>query len=150
MDLLAELAVIAEQVQVELGVRPTEDDWADAREELVHVFLHEACHAALSNAAPWIHDLPDEQHTAVDEVVARLLEDHMARRLGLYAHTPRQHVRELEMYPVRISVDQYAHLAAMWKAPYGPGKDLDGMARYVWRLLFPKAKDHTLHAQATL
>jgi len=94
MEILVELAAIAEQVESELGVRPTEDDWADAREELVHVFLHEACHAALSNAAPWIHDLPDKQHTAVDEVVARLLEDHVARRLGLYAHTPGQHAHE--------------------------------------------------------
>jgi hypothetical protein len=140
VELLDELATIAEQVRAELGVRPTAADWADAREELMHVFLHEACHAALSNAAPWIHDLPDEQHTAVDEVVARLLEDHMARRLGLYAHTPQQHVHELEMYPVRISVEQYAHLTATWRASYGPSKDLDGMARYTQRHLFSQAK----------
>jgi hypothetical protein len=146
VELWAELAEIAAQVEFELGVRPAQADWADAREELVHVFLHEACHAALSSAAPWIHDLPDEQHTAVDEVVARLLEDHMARRLGLYAHTPRQHVRELKLYPVRISVEQYAHLAASWKAAYGPSKDLDGMARYTKRHLFPQAKGLTLQA----
>jgi hypothetical protein len=40
MEILVELAAIAEQVESELGVRPTEDDWADARGELVHVFLH--------------------------------------------------------------------------------------------------------------
>jgi hypothetical protein len=136
VELLAELAVIAEQVQAELGVRPTEADWADAREELVHVFLHEACHAALSNAAPWIHDLPDEQHTAVDEVVARLLEDHMARRLGLYTHTPKQHVHELEMYPVSISIEQYIHLAGLWKERFSQDKDLGGMAQSTLNVLF--------------
>ena len=137
MEILAELAAVSDQVQTEFGVHPTEVDWAEAREELVHVFLHEACHAALSAAAPWVHDLADEQHTAVDEVMARLLEDHMARRLGLFAHTPRQHVRELGMYPVRISVEQYAHLADKWKERFGPHKDLDGMAQYVRRSLFP-------------
>jgi hypothetical protein len=146
VDVLAELAAISEQVQAELGVCPSEADWADAREELVHVFLHEACHAALSCAAPWVHDLPDRQHTAVDEVVARLLEDHMARQLGLFAHTPRQHVRELEMYPVRISVEQYAHLAEMWKGAFGPKKDLGGMAHQARDYLFPKAGGLTLQA----
>jgi hypothetical protein len=141
MEILAELAAIAAQVQAELGVRPTEGDWADAREELAHVFLHEACHAALSNGAPWVHDLPDEQHTAVDEVVARLLEDHMARRLGLYAHTPRQHVQELELYPVRISVEQYASLAGLWQERYSPDKDLAGIARSTLNLLFAGAMD---------
>jgi hypothetical protein len=72
----------------------------------------------------------------VDEVVARLLEDHMACRLGLYAHTPQQHVRELEMYPVRISVEQYAHLADMWQERYSQDRDLGGMANLALNVLF--------------
>ena len=77
MAILAELEAISNQVQAEFGLCLSKADWADARAELIHVFLHEACHAALSSAAPWIDQLPEED-TAVDEVVARLLEDQMA------------------------------------------------------------------------
>ena len=138
VQLLDELRSILARVETELDVHLTGADWAEARVELIHVFVHEACHAALSSAAPWVHALSDEQHTAVDEVTARLLEDQIAQRLDLYVHAPEQHVRELNAYPVRITVDQYKHLRDAWRRRYGPSNDLDGIARYVLAYLYPQ------------
>ena len=137
MKLLGELAEIVEQIESELDLHLTDEDFADGQDEIVHIFLHESCHAALSNRVPWIHDVTDEQHTAVDEILARLLEDHMSSLLGLPAHTPEQHVHELGMYPVRITVEQYEHLRTGWQQRYGPDKDLEGMATYTLNYLLP-------------
>lgn len=137
MKLLDELTAIVGQLESKLDVHLTDDDFADGHDEIVHVFLHEACHAALSNRVPWIHNLTDEQHTALDEVLARLLEDRMSSLQGLPTHTPEQHVRELGMYPVRITAKQYEHLRTAWQQQYGPTKDLAGMATYTLNHLFP-------------
>jgi len=99
MKLLDELHGIVERIEVETGIHLEDVDFADGREEIVHVFLHEACHAAISNKVPWIHDLIDEQYTIVDGVLARLLENEICLILGMPAHSSEEHVRELEMYP---------------------------------------------------
>jgi len=99
MKLLDELHGIVERIEVETGIHLGDVDFADGREEIVHVFLHEACHAAISNKVPWIHDLIDEQYTIVDGVLARLLENEICLILGMPAHSSEEHVRELEMYP---------------------------------------------------
>ena len=137
MKLLDELAEIVEQIESELNVHLMDEDIADGQDEIIHIFLHEACHAALSNRVPCIHDLTDEQHAAVDEILARLLEDRMSLLLQLPAHTPEQQVRELGMYPARITVEQYEHLRSKWQQRYGPVKDLAGMATYTLNYLFP-------------
>jgi hypothetical protein len=136
MRLFDDLSAILKHVEAELDLQLTENDLADGWDDIAHVFLHETCHAALAHAAPWVLDLPDEQHTAVDEVVARLIEDQMARQLGLYVHTPEQHVHELGGYPVHITVEQYTHLRDRWQEQHEPVKDLAGIARYTLHYLF--------------
>lgn len=111
-------------------------DFVDGREEIVHVFLHEACHAAISNKVPWIHDLIDEQHTVVDEVLIRLLENKICLILGMPAHSSEEHVRELEMYYVEITVEQFEHLNKQWQQQCEPRKDLEGMGYCILNHLF--------------
>ena len=136
LKLLDEIAEIVEQIESELDVHLTDEDFAGGHDEIVHIFLHESSHAALSNRVPWIHNLTDEQHTAVDEILARLLEDHISSLMGLPVHTPQQHVHELGMYPVRITVEQYEHLRTVCNS-YMADKDLEGMATYTLNYLFP-------------
>ncbi|NLU41051.1 MAG: hypothetical protein GXX08_02480 [Firmicutes bacterium] len=52
-------------------------------------FLYEACHAAVLRCVPWIDDLDEDEHTALDEVLARLLETEVADLIGLFAHSLR-------------------------------------------------------------
>lgn len=137
MKLLDEIANTIKHVETEFDVKLDDDNFANGREEILHIFLHETCHAALANRAPWIHDLDEEQHTAIDEIVARLLEDHTASSLGLPAHTPEDHVFELGMYPVQVTAEQYKHLRTEWQRRYQPDKDLEGMASYTRNYLFP-------------
>lgn len=137
MKLLDELANIIHRLEAEMDVRLTDEDFADGHQEIIHVFLHEACHAAVSNSVSWIHDLSDKQHTALDEILARLLENQMSILLGYSTHTPQEHIHELSMYPVKIKPKQWEYLSKQWKQRYGPKKDLGGMAKHVLDYLFP-------------
>ena len=130
LKLLDDLAAIIRQIESALGLRLTDQDFADGREEVLHVFLHESCHAAVSHAAPWIHDLDDRDHTALDELPVRLLEEEIGRALGLFVHTPEEQVRELARYPVMMTVEQYGHLRRRWREAYWPAQDIEGMATY--------------------
>ena len=65
LKLLDEIAEIVEQIESELDVHLTDEDFAGGHDEIVHIFLHESSHAALSNRVPWIHNLTDEQHTCL-------------------------------------------------------------------------------------
>ena len=116
MKLLDDLADVVRHIESVLDVDLSDEEFVDP--EFMHVFLHEACHAGVSKCVPWIHDLNDEAHTAIDEIMARLLETEVAPKFGLYVHTPEEHVRELVRYPVQISVDQYRHLCSQWQKRY--------------------------------
>lgn len=142
MKLLDELHEIIKRIEVETGIHLEDVDFADDHEEIVHVFLHETCHAAISNRIPWIHDLTDEQHTVVDEVLARLLENTISPILEMPNHMSEEHVRELEMYPVKITVEQFKHLNKQWQQQYKPRKDLEGMGYYILNHLFPGNRIH--------
>jgi hypothetical protein len=128
MKLFDELRDVVRHVETTLAVRLTDANFADAREELLHVFLHEACHAAVSNRVPWIHDLPEREHTALDEVMARLLETELAPRLNLHVHTIEEHARELEMYGLSVPVETLERLDATWRERHRKTWDLPGMA----------------------
>jgi hypothetical protein len=130
LKLLAELRAIVRQIESALDLRLKDQDFAHGQEEILHVFLHEACHAAVCHAVPWIHDLDERAHTALDEILARLLEEEIGLALGLFVHTPEEPVRELARYPVAITVEQYEHLHRRWRQHYWPGRDVEGLATY--------------------
>lgn len=130
LKLLDDLADIVREIESALGVHLTDQNFKDGRSEIVHIFLHESCHAALSKCVPWIHDLDDNAHTALDEILARLLEEKTAIALSLTPHSSMEQVRELSHYPVEITVGQYEHLQGECQKRYWPTKDIEGMARY--------------------
>ena len=128
---IRDLIAIRDTVASAFSITLTDGDFEYGRDEIVHVFLHETCHAAVSALVPWIHRLDEEEHTALDEILARLVEETIGLSLGLPAHTPEEQVRELVRYPVAISIDQYLHLRNDWRERYWPERDLKGMARCV-------------------
>jgi len=135
LKLLDDLTNIIREIESSLSVHLTDEDFRDGRDETVHIFLHEACHAAVSNCAPWIHELDDSDHTALDEVLARLLEEKIGLLLGLAVHTSEEQVRELRHYPVSITVEQYERLRREWQQKYWPARDVEGMATYTLNYL---------------
>lgn len=82
MQIIDELLHIIQQIESALDIQLTGQDFADGRNEIVHIFLHESCHAAVSRIAPWIHDLEEHEHTALDEILARLLESTIGSQLN--------------------------------------------------------------------
>lgn len=138
LKLFDDLTNIIREIESALGVHLTDENFKDGRDEIVHIFLHEACHAAVSNCLPWIHELDDSDHTALGEVLARLLEEEIGLALGLAVHTSEEQVRELMHYPVRITVEQYEHLRRKWQQQYWPAKDIAGMATYTLNYLRQK------------
>jgi predicted Zn-dependent protease len=79
--------------------------------------------------------LEESDHTALDEILARLLEEKIGLALGLAVHTSEEQVRELMHYPVKITVEQYEHLRRKWQQQYWPAKDVGRMATYTLNYL---------------
>ena len=128
--ILEKMARINDLIDATLGIELTDEDFSDGREELLHIYCHEACHAALAHCVPWLHDLPESEHTLVDEVLARLLEKVFAPRLGLFLHSDDEFLVELSMYPVDLPSGTFERLDAAWQSTFWPRQDLAGMAVY--------------------
>lgn len=128
LALLESLARINAEIGSALGIRLTEQDFADGRDELLHIYCHEACHAALAHFVPWLANLPEEEHTLVDETLARLLEKEFAPSLGLYLPSDEAFLVELSMYPMDLKRGTFRQLCEVWAAAFWPRRDLAGMA----------------------
>ncbi len=135
LKLLDDLGNILRKIEATFDVHLTDENFADGRDEIVHVFLHEACHAVVSSRVSWIHGLDDSDHTALDEVLARLIEEKIGLVLGLAVHSSEEQVHELLHYPVKITVEQYEHLREKWQKQYWPARDIEGMAMYALNYL---------------
>ncbi len=131
MKLLTELKQINQTIENDLMIQLTDADFADGYEEIKHIYFHEACHAAISHSIPWIHTLDEEEHTAVDEIMALLLEMEFGEALDASSHSTEEHIEELKLYDIDISPDGFKHLLDVWQAYFWPNKDLAGMAAYV-------------------
>ena len=139
MNLLDELSKITQTIEGELGIDLSDPDFADGKDEVLHIFLHEACHAAVAHCVPWVHDLEEEEHTAVDELMARFLEVKFGKALGLFVHSNAEFIEELSYYPVEIELTTLEHLIDIWDKVFWPRKDLSGMAEYTLNVLRYKA-----------
>jgi len=141
--LLAELerwwdAIIA-GIEASFGVRISDEELLGDMPHVVHVLLHEACHAAL---ARHVGRIAETDHPAWDqaiEVVAQIMEGEVAAGLGLPLHPPEEHVREIQALGMakELAPTHYEHLRRRWKEAYAPRKDLEGMLRYTHAFLFP-------------
>ncbi len=135
MTVIEDLAAIKSKLEGMLDVVLTDEDFVDGREEILHIFLHEACHAAVSHEVPWIHDLAGEKHTAVDELMVRFLEKEIGESLGLFVRSTDEFMAELRRYPVDIGRAGYAYLETFWESYFWPSRDLSGMATFVLTFL---------------
>jgi len=135
MTLIENLAAIRTQLEGALGIELTDEDFADGREEIVHIYLHEACHAAVSHVAPWICELEEAEHTAVDELMARFLEKEIGRSLGLFVHSMDEFMEELRHYPVNVLREDYVYLNTFWGTYFWPHRDIAGMATFILTFL---------------
>ena len=106
------------------------------REEILHVVIHETCHTAISHSAPWVNDLPDDQHTAVDEIAARVLETEISRRLSLFAHSVESHAEELGNYGINVSVDKLEGIFSFWIAQPHTRVGIEQLCQHIRETLF--------------
>ena len=128
--LLDRLTEIKKLVEKELSVVLTDEDFAGGREEIEHIFLHEACHAAISHCVPWMHTLDGKEHTALDELLARFLEVKIGESLGILVHSTEEFIKELQRYLVEITQEEFEHFLGVWEVCFWQEKDLAGMAAY--------------------
>lgn len=135
MKLFDELSAITQTIEGQLDIKLSDPDFEDGREEILHIFLHEACHAAVAHCVPWVHDLDEKEHTAVDELMARCLEMKFGKALDLFVHSNAEFLEELSYYPVEIDSATLEHLVDIWEKDFWPRKDLDGMAGYTLNVL---------------
>lgn len=129
--ILEKMTQINGLIAATLGIELTDEDFADGREQLLHIYCHEACRAALVHCVPWLRDLPEREHILVDEVLARLLERELSPRLGLYLPSDAEFLVELSMYPVQIDRIIYEGFNSVWESVFWPHKDLAGMAVHI-------------------
>jgi uncharacterized protein (DUF952 family) len=134
-SILNDLHKIDRFIETLLGIELMAEDFAAGKEEIEHIYCHEACHAALAHCVPWVAELPEQEHTAVDEIMARLIEKEVAPELGLFTHSDKEFLEELAMYPVDLDWEAYNELLSVWQAQFWPARDLPGMARYVQTVL---------------
>jgi hypothetical protein len=106
------------------------------REEVLHVVIHETCHTAISHSAPWVNTLPDNEHTAVDEIAARVLETEISEQLSLYVHSVEGHVRELGNYGLDIPVDTLGDIFSVWTSLPHTKAGIESLCKHIRETLF--------------
>lgn len=115
MRIIGQIGEAIRAVQAAYGIDLQDTEFRpEHREEILHVVIHETCHTAISHSAPWINTLPDDQHTAVDEIAARVLETEISQQLSLYSHSVEGHARELTNYGLDISVETLRSFFSAW------------------------------------
>ena len=84
-----------------VGERVPDDVLVRVLGEVEHIAVHELAHGAVRAVYPEIDAVEDEDPVlgeCVDEVLARLLETLVSRRIGGFTHSFEEHVHELEHY----------------------------------------------------
>lgn len=106
-----------EEVERAVGVRLADEKVEERGRQALPVFLHELLHEAVDQAFPGLFDPRDPKADLVGEVLVRVLEDEIGRKLGLTGHTPEEHLAELAgVFPhLRLSVKDYEELTEHWR-----------------------------------
>ena len=133
---LDKLCEIKHAVEAEIAIHLTEDDFADGRAEIEHIYFHEACHAAVAHCVPWVHTLNEKEHTALDELMARFLEVEIGKNTGMFVHKRQQNsLKSCGDIRWRSLAEAFEHLTDVWENHFWPMKDLAGMAAYTLAFL---------------
>jgi uncharacterized protein (DUF952 family) len=135
MTLVDNLLNIKHRIERDLSITLADGDFKDSWEEITHIYLREACHAAIDHCVPWVRILPEGEHTAVDEIMARLLVMEFGASLDLCVRSDQEFLDELNRYQVVRSEEIFQHLKNVWQGFFWPRRDLAGMATYLLSLL---------------
>lgn len=137
MNIISQLGEAIRTLQATLGIELQDADFRpENREEILHILIHETCHAAISQSASWVHELPDTHHTAVDEIAARVLETEIANQLQLHAHSVESHSRELSLYGLDVVPTTLDAFFNAWaKLPRSPN-GIEQLCRLIHNTLF--------------
>lgn len=131
MKLLEVLNNIQGCTEASFSINLVEADFAPVREEIVHLYLHRACLAAVKCCAPWIFELEGSRQSAVIETLTRLVEITLRKSCGLPLPNAIDFVHELRHYPMDINQPDIEYLLGLWEETYWPQRDLVGMAYFV-------------------
>lgn len=91
MRLPDDFAAVVRQIEADFDVQLTDEDIAAYQDAEIHEFLHEMCHSVIAQYVPCINDIKGQEHIALDEGLARLLETETGSRLD-YRSTPRRNI----------------------------------------------------------
>lgn len=131
MTLVDNLFNIKHRIERDLSITLLDGDFANGWEDITHIYLREACHAAIAHCVPWVSILPEGELTAVNEIMARLLEMEFGASLDLRVNSDQEFLDELNRYPVARSEEMFEHLKNVWQGFFWPRRDLAGMATYL-------------------
>ena len=135
MPLFDSLKSISNVIETALSIKLSQKDFDKGRAELLHVYLHETCRAAIVHCLPWINDLQDTEYNAIDEVMVHFLESEISSSLGLSIHSDPVFLVRLKRDAVFLDQVNFEHLKAVWQAYFWQKRDLEGMASYVLTIL---------------
>jgi hypothetical protein len=84
------------------GVKVAQNKINDVVKQAIHIVIHELAHVYVEGALPWLSKIEDDQHTLIDEVLARFLERKVSKELNLFVESFEEQLKELRMYsPLR-------------------------------------------------
>ncbi|MFN3347167.1 MAG: hypothetical protein ACK42E_05105, partial [Candidatus Bipolaricaulaceae bacterium] len=66
-------------------------------------------------------------------LLVRIREEEISQSLGLFKHSPEEHVAELSrIFPgFDLAPGEYAKLGRLWREEFGPKRDLLGFSRHL-------------------
>jgi|GEM_PF-2333056 hypothetical protein len=137
MKIIGEIGEAIRAVQAAYRIDLQETNFRpEHRDEVLHVVIHETCHTAISHSAPWVNTLPDDQHTAVDEIAARVLETEISEQLSLFTHSVEGHVRELGNYGLDIPLDTLRGIFSVWTSLPHTKPGIERLCQHIRETLF--------------
>jgi hypothetical protein len=87
------------------SVKVTRETIDETTKHVVHIVIHELAHVYMGKALPWLDNLKDNQHTLIDEVLARFLERKVSKELDLHVESFEEQLKELKMYSPLSNLD---------------------------------------------
>ena len=124
------LARIKGIFETKLGVSLTDADFAEGHADVERISLHEACRTAVSHCVPWLQALGEDEHNAVNALMARFLEVALGADTGMSIRSTAEFLEELNRGLVAVSPEALEHLMGVWEGFFWQDKDLSGMATY--------------------
>jgi hypothetical protein len=127
------LPSVVKKLEEIAGVKVAQNKIDDVVKQAVHIVIHELAHAYVERALPWLSKIEDDQHTLIDEVLARFLERRVSKELSLFVESFEEQLKELRMYsPLRNlswDVDFYGKLYDDFEKHVRQGGNLESFAK---------------------